>query len=73
MLFRSVPFALIGLFTISIGGMALNYKEEMSSAIGIAFVIGMVLILIGPYLLALFNPLKQSLYDLMVSTIVVQS
>ena len=68
-----VPFALIGLFTLSIGGMAINYKDEMGSAIGIAFVIGMLLIIIGPYLLALFNPLKQTLYDFMVKTIVVES
>ena len=68
-----VPFALIGIFALSIGGMALNYKEEMNSSIGIAFVIGTILILIGPFALAIFNPLKQTLYDFMVKTMVVQS
>jgi uncharacterized RDD family membrane protein YckC len=67
-------FPILGLIAISIsfGGMALNYKDELASSIGMAWVLALPFIVIGPYITVFFNPLNQTLYDMIAKTIVVK-
>ena len=58
--------------TLSLGSMAMTYKEAMQDSIILAIVLALPLIFLGPYLLILFNPLKQSLFDILMKTIVVK-
>jgi uncharacterized RDD family membrane protein YckC len=57
---------------LSLGGMALTYKEIVQESIFIALVLAFPLIILGPYLLIFFNPLRQSLFDIFLKTIVVK-
>jgi len=67
-------FPILGLIAISIslGGMALNYKDELTSSIGVAWVLALPFIVLGPYITVFFNPLNQTLYDMIAKTIVVK-
>lgn len=68
-----IPIAGLVAISISFGGMALGYKEEMAASIGVAWLLALPFILFGPYLTVFFNPLKQTLYDMIVKTIVVKA
>lgn len=67
-------FPILGLIamSISLGGMALNYKYELTSSIGVAWVLALPFIVLGPYITVFFNPLNQTLYDMIAKTIVVK-
>jgi uncharacterized RDD family membrane protein YckC len=67
-----IPIAGIIAVSLSFGGMAINYKEEFAASVGLALLIAIPAILIGPYLTVFFNPLKQTLFDLIVKTVVVK-
>lgn len=67
-----VPIAGVVAVSISFGGMAINYKEELAASVGLAWLIAIPAILTGPYLTAFFNPLKQTLFDMIVKTVVVK-
>lgn len=57
---------------LSLGGMALSYKEIVQESIVIAMVLAFPLIILGPYLFIFFNPLRQSLFDIFMKTIVIK-
>lgn len=57
---------------LSLGGMALSYKEIVQESIFIAMLLAFPLIILGPYLFIFFNPLKQSLFDIIMKTIVIK-
>jgi uncharacterized RDD family membrane protein YckC len=57
---------------ISLGSMAMTYKDAMQDSIILAIVLALPLVVLGPYLLIFFNPLKQSLFDILMKTIVIK-
>ncbi len=67
-----IPMTGLLAITISLGGMAVGYKDEFATSVGIAWLIAMPLIVFGPYVTAFFNPNKQTLYDMIVKTVVVK-
>lgn len=72
LLMMVIPIMGILAITLTFGGMAVGYKENLAPSLGIAWLIALMLILFGPYLTALFNPSKQTLFDMIVKTIVVK-
>ena len=58
--------------SLSVGGFAMTYKEEFASSPGKALLIAIPTILIGPQLTVFFNSLKQTLFDIIVKTVVVK-
>jgi len=58
--------------TLSLGSMAMTYKDAMQDSIILAIVLALPLVVLGPYLLIFFNPLKQSLFDILMKTIVIK-
>jgi len=58
--------------TLSLGSMAMTYKDAMQDSIILAIVVALPLVVLGPYLLIFFNPLKQSLFDILMKTIVIK-
>jgi uncharacterized RDD family membrane protein YckC len=68
-----IPTAGLLAISFSFGSMALSYKDDLATSIGLAWLIAIPLILFGPYMVAFFNPLKQTLYDLIVKTVVVKA
>ena len=68
-----IPTAGLLAISFSFGSMALSYKEDLATSIGLAWLFAIPLILFGPYMVAFFNPLKQTLYDLIVKTVVVKA
>lgn len=67
-----IPVSGLIAVSLSFGGMAANFKEELAASAGIALVLAIPLIIWGPYLTVFFNPLKQTLFDMIVKTIVVK-
>ena len=67
-----IPFVAVISISIAFGGMALQSKAELGASIGVAWLIALPVVLLGPYLLVFFNPQKQTLFDLIVKTIVVK-
>lgn len=67
-----IPIAGVVAVSLSFGGMAINYKEEFAASVGLAWLIAIPAILLGPYLTVFFNPLKQTLFDMIVKTVVVK-
>jgi len=67
-----IPVTGIIAISVSFGGMAANFKDDLAASAGIAWVIAIPLILWGPYLTVFFNPLKQTLFDMVAKTIVVK-
>lgn len=65
---------IIGIFIafLSIGGMAISFKADFESSALIAFILAMPIIFWGPYLTVYFNSSKQTLFDMIVKTIVVK-
>jgi uncharacterized RDD family membrane protein YckC len=57
---------------LSLGGMAISYKEIIQESIIIAMVLAFPLIILGPYFFIFFNPLRQSLFDILMKTIVIK-
>jgi uncharacterized RDD family membrane protein YckC len=57
---------------LTLGSMAMTYKEAMQDSIILAIVLALPFVFLGPYLLILFNPLKQSLFDVIMKTIVIK-
>ena len=58
--------------TLSLGSMAMTYKDAMQDSIILAIVLALPLVVLGPYLFIFFNPLKQSLFDILMKTIVIK-
>ena len=58
--------------TLSLGSMAMTYKDAMQDSIILAIVLALPLVVLGPYLFIYFNPLKQSLFDILMKTIVIK-
>jgi uncharacterized RDD family membrane protein YckC len=73
LLMMVVPTAGLLAISLSFGSMALSYKEDLATSIGLAWLIAIPLIVLGPYMVAFFNPQKQTLYDLIVKTVVVKA
>lgn len=67
-----IPITGIVVATLSIGGMASNLKSAFESSAIVAYFILIPIILWGPYLTIYFNPLKQTLYDMITKTIVIK-
>ena len=67
-----LPIAAILAIVLSLGSMALTYKDSMHDSIGLAVILAIPVALWGPYLTIYFNPLKQTLFDLMMKTIVIK-
>ena len=67
-----LPIAAIIAIVLSLGSMAFTYKDSMHESIGLAVILAIPFALWGPYLTIYFNPLKQTLFDLMVKTIVIK-
>jgi uncharacterized RDD family membrane protein YckC len=67
-----IPITGIIMATLSIGGMTSNLNSAFESSAIIAYVILIPIILWGPYLTIYFNPLKQTLYDMIAKTIVIK-
>jgi uncharacterized RDD family membrane protein YckC len=57
---------------LSLGSMAMTYKDAMQDSIILAIVLALPLVVLGPYLFIFFNPLKQSLFDILMKTIVIK-
>lgn len=57
---------------LSLGSMAMTYKDAMHESIIFALVLALPLVFLGPYLFIYFNPLKQSLFDIFLKTIVIK-
>jgi uncharacterized RDD family membrane protein YckC len=57
---------------LSLGGMAMTYKDAMQDSIILGIILALPLVVLGPYLLIFFNPLKQSLFDILMKTIVIK-
>lgn len=57
---------------LSLGSMAMTYKDAMQDSIILAIVLALPLVVLGPYLFIYFNPLKQSLFDILMKTIVIK-
>lgn len=57
---------------LSLGGMAISYKEIIQESIIIAMLLAFPLIILGPYLFIYFNPLRQSFFDIIMKTIVIK-
>ncbi len=57
---------------LSLGSMAMTYTDAMQDSIILAIIFALPLVVIGPYLFIYFNPLKQSLFDIVMKTIVVK-
>jgi uncharacterized RDD family membrane protein YckC len=57
---------------LSLGSMAMTYKDAMHESIILAIVLALPLVVLGPYLFIYFNPLKQSLFDILMKTIVIK-
>lgn len=72
LLMMLLPIAGLVAISLSFGGMAIGYKDDLAASIGIAWLLTIPVILFGPYLTVFFNPLKQTLYDMIVKTIVVK-
>ena len=68
-----LPLVAIIAIALSLGSMALTYKDSMHESIGLAAVLAIPAALCGPYLTIYFNPLKQTLFDLMMKTIVIKT
>ena len=58
--------------TLSLGSMAMTYKDALQDSIILAILLALPLVVLGPYLLIFFNPLKQSLFDILMKTIVIK-
>jgi uncharacterized RDD family membrane protein YckC len=67
-----LPIVAIIAILLSLGSMAFTYKDSMHESIGLAFILAIPVALWGPYLTIYFNPLKQTLFDLMIKTIVIK-
>jgi uncharacterized RDD family membrane protein YckC len=72
MLTLLLPIAGVVAVALSLGGMAMTYKDAMQDSIILAIVLALPLLFLGPYLLIFFNPLKQSLFDILMKTIVIK-
>jgi uncharacterized RDD family membrane protein YckC len=57
---------------LSLGSMAMTYKDAMQDSIILAILLALPLVVIGPYLFIYFNSQKQSLFDILMKTIVVK-
>jgi len=56
---------------LSAAGMLINYKEELHPAIALASIIGILIIYIGPFATIFFNEKRQTLFDLICKTYVI--
>ena len=67
-----IPIVGVLAVSVSFSGFFLSFKESMSESIIIALTITILLIIFGPYLTIFTNKNKQSLFDLIVKTIVIK-
>lgn len=67
-----IPVTGLVVLAMSVGGFAGSGNKGMESAALGAGAIGILVILIGPYLMVFFNPQHQSLYDRLCKTCVVR-
>ena len=72
MLTLLLPIAAGVAVTLSLGSMAMTYKDALQDSIILAILLALPLIVIGPYLFIYFNPQKQSLFDILMKTIVIK-
>jgi uncharacterized RDD family membrane protein YckC len=56
---------------LSAAGMLINYTEELHPAIALASLIGILIIYIGPFATIFFNEKRQTLFDLICKTYVI--
>jgi uncharacterized RDD family membrane protein YckC len=72
LLIMLLPLVGVIAISLSLGGMAIGYKDSLAASIGVAWILTVPIVLIGPYLTVFFNPQKQTLYDIIVKTIVIK-
>jgi len=67
-----LPLAGLLAVVLSLGSMAITYKDAMQDSIIYAIIVAFPIVFVGPYLCIFFNPLKQSLFDILMKTIVIR-
>jgi uncharacterized RDD family membrane protein YckC len=66
-----LPIGGIILLGLSAAGMVHQYKAELQDSIVIAILIGLMLVYIVPFALVFFNPKRQTLFDMICKTCVI--
>lgn len=66
-----LPIGGIILLGLSAAGMVHQYKDELQDSIVIAILIGVMLVYVVPFALVFFNPKRQTLFDMICKTCVI--
>jgi uncharacterized RDD family membrane protein YckC len=73
MLTALLPIAGLMVIGLSAAGMAIQYKEEIHSAIGAALVLAILIIYIAPFATVFFNNRHQTFFDMICKTCVIKN
>lgn len=66
-----LPIAGFILLVISAAGLATRFNEGLHESIGVALVLGLILIYVAPFMTVFFNKRRQTLFDMLCGTSVI--